>query len=462
MNLQERFNLQKSAFREQNPMPLAMRKEHLHLLDRILNDHEKEWIETLHKDFQKPAFETFITEISIVRKEIEYHLKNLQKWTKPERVKSFVGNMPSRDYLYPQAYGVCLIIGAWNYPVNLILQPLVGALSAGNCVVLKPSELASHTAALLTELVERYFDPSVLTVVQGDGEISAELTAMPFDLIMYTGSSQVGRLVMKAAAENLTPVILELGGKSPAIVHDDADMTVTARRIWWGKCLNAGQTCVAPDYVMVHESVKEVFIAASKRVLGEFYPDASGANPQTRFADMARIINDRHFNRITKLFTSKEAALGGFSDAETRFIEPTLVEVDREHPLMSEEIFGPVLPLITYRNSDEVVEFVNSGETPLAFYAFTKNQAFAQDLVQRIPFGGGCVNDTIAQLANLSLPFGGQGNSGMGAYHGKTGFEAFSRKKPVVHRSFSLDVPVKYPPYSESKLGWIRRLLKFA
>jgi len=286
---------------------------------------------------------------------------------------------------------------------------------------------------------------------------------------------------MKAAAENLTPVILELGGKSPAIVHHDADMTVTARRIWWGKCLNAGQTCVAPDYVMVHESMKDAFIAASKRVLGEFYPESRGAasatsvgtvtsagsspsssTPQARFTDMARIINDRHFNRITKLFTSKEAVLGGFSDPDTRFIEPTLVEVDRDHPLMSEEIFGPVLPLLTYRNTDEVVEFVNSGETPLAFYAFTKNQGFAQDLVQRIPFGGGCVNDTIAQLANLSLPFGGQGNSGMGAYHGKAGFEAFSRKKPVVHRSFSLDVPVKYPPYSESKLGWIRRLLKFA
>lgn len=472
MELSERFTLQKRTFREHNPIPLGKRREHLQRVDRMLTDHEQEWIEALQKDFQKPAFETFITEISIVRKEIEFHLKHLAKWMKPQRVKSFVGNMPSKDYLYPQAYGVCLIIGAWNYPVNLILQPLVGALSAGNSVILKPSELAPHTAQLLAELVERYFDPSVLTVVQGDGEISAQLTAMPFDLIMYTGSSQVGRLVMKAAAENLTPVILELGGKSPAIVHHDADMTVTARRIWWGKCLNAGQTCVAPDYVMIHESVKEAFIAASKRVLAEFYPESralafSGASnsiatPQDRFSDMARIINDRHFARITKLFRQEEALLGGYSDPATRFIEPTLVKVDSNHPLMSEEIFGPVLPLMTYQNIEEVMEYVNSGDTPLAFYAFTQNQTVARELVERIPFGGGCVNDTIAQLANLSLPFGGQGNSGMGSYHGKAGFEAFSRKKPVVHRSFFGELPVKYPPYSDSKLGWIRRLLKFA
>lgn len=440
---------------------LADRAQNLRRLRAMLTDHEGEWVEALREDFGKPPFETYLTELDIVVKEIDLHLRNLRRWASPRRARPFLGNLPGREIVHRQPYGVCLIIGAWNYPVNLALQPVVGAISAGNAVVLKPSEHAPATAALMARLAGEHMPDEVLRVVEGGAETAQALTGLPFDLIFYTGSSRVGRLVMAQAARNLVPVVLELGGKSPCVIHDEVDMEVAARRIWWGKCLNAGQTCVAPDHVLVHERVREAFIAESERALRTFFP---GTDPSTRFTDMARIVHDGHFQRIRSLYRPEEAVIGGGADPETRRIDPTLVPVASPdgHPLMSEEIFGPVLPMVTWSDERELLGRLRSQPAPLAFYVFTRDGRFASRLMEALPFGGGCVNDTVSQLANLHLPFGGQGESGMGSYHGKAGFDAFSRPKPVVHRTFRPDPPLRYPPYGEAKMRWVRRLLRWS
>ena len=344
--------------------------------------------------------------------------------------------------------------------MNLALQPVVGAISAGNTVVLKPSELSAATAELLEQLAGRYFPADFFRVVNGGPDVGTAVTRLPFDLIFYTGSSRIGRLIMKEAAEHLTPVVLELGGKSPCIVDKAADVRVAARRIWWGKCLNAGQTCVAPDFVWVHEQVRDAFVEESERALKEFYPGDSPA----RYADLARIVNDRHFERIQGLMRDAAPLIGGFADPAERLIEPTLIPLDRPdgHPLMDEEIFGPVLPMLTWSKEEELLHDLLSRPTPLAFYLFTRDNRLADRLMSRLPFGGGCVNDTVSQLANLHLPFGGQGPSGMGSYHGKAGFDTFSRPKPVVHRTTWPDPPLRYPPYGDSKLRWVRRLLRWS
>lgn len=459
--LQDLFNRQKSAFQDGGTRDPSVRIAHLKTLRRILSDNEDAFADALWEDFRKPRFETYVTEIGIVLKDIDFHIRNLRRWAAPQRVPSFLGNLPSREFTLADPFGVVLILGAWNYPVNLTIQPLVGALSAGNTVFLKPSEFASSVSGLLTRLLGEAFPKEMLTVVEGDGAVASQLVSMPFDKIFFTGSTHIGRQVMKAAAENLTPVTLELGGKSPTIVDRTADLEVAARRIWWGKWVNGGQTCVAPDFVLVDRAIMDRFVDVSRTVLREFRGEQEGEPHDRQPADFASIINQRHFDRIRSLYDPSEALIGGGSDPQTRTIQPTLIKATPEHPSMQEEIFGPLLPMIPYDTQEEAIAFLKQHPAPLALYIFSKDRRFTREILDQIPFGGGCINDTISQLANVHLPFGGIGPSGMGAYHGKASFDAFSRRKAIVHRTTWPDIRLRYPPYS-GKLAWIKRLLRFA
>ncbi|HEY4651179.1 MAG TPA: aldehyde dehydrogenase family protein, partial [Pontibacter sp.] len=353
-------------------------------------------------------------------------------------------------------YGVALIISPWNYPLNLLLTPLIGAMAAGNCAILKPSEIAAHTAAVISRLITDNFDERYLAVVEGGVQTSQQLLAQRFDYIFFTGSTAIGRVVMRAAAEHLTPVTLELGGKSPAIVAMDADLELAARRIAWGKFLNAGQTCVAPDYVLVQEDAKEEFIQHLNHCITEFYGQNPAASP-----DFARIINDQHFARLSAMLTQQHIRIGGQTDAATRYIAPTVLDnVTWEHKAMQEEIFGPILPVLSFEVLDEAIRMVNQHEKPLALYFFSASKDMQNRILREVTFGGGCINDTISHLANPNLPFGGVGSSGLGSYHGMASFNVFSHQKSVLHRGTWLDIPLRYPPY-RNKLKSLRKFFRW-
>jgi aldehyde dehydrogenase (NAD+) len=372
----------------------------------------------------------------------------------PERAGNSLTTFPSKNWIYKQPYGVVCIIGAWNYPVQLTMMPLIGAISAGNTIVLKPSELAPQTSSTLAKLIREKFDPAFLTVLEGGVSETEILLEQPLDKIFFTGSTRVGKIIMKAAAENLTPVTLELGGKSPAIVHDDTNIAVSAKRIWWGKVINAGQTCIAPDYVAVHESVFEAFVVESKNVLSQFFRDdyLVGEN-------YSGIINNDHFDRLIELLHQSKVIHGGSFNRDTRFIEPTLIEADWDDPIMDHEIFGPLLPIVTYHSTDHCIQQLRNKGNPLALYLFTEDSSFQDKILSRVPFGGGCFNETITHWSNHNLPIGGVGESGLGSYHGQFSFETFSRKQGVLKKGTWPDPDFRYPPYDSKLIKWLKRFI---
>ncbi|MBC5842561.1 aldehyde dehydrogenase [Flavobacterium sp. F-380] len=429
------------------------------VLKKLLNNlilHEDEIVEALYKDFKKPAFESVITETNYVITELKHTIKNMKSWSKRSRVLPSLINFPSRDYIYKEPYGKVLIIAPWNYPYQLALCPLVSAVAAGNQVVVKPSELTPNTSAIITKIIHKTFDINHVDVKEGGVEVSTQLLAQRWDYIFFTGSIPVGKIVAKAAAEHLTPTTLELGGKSPCIIDETANLKLAAKRIVWGKFLNAGQTCVAPDYLLVHQDVKSKFVDFLKSEITLAYSE----NPETS-KDFARIVNSKNWERVKGLINPEKVIFGGKSSANSLYVAPTLVEeTDLESAIMQEEIFGPVLPILTYSSKADIQIIFSKYEKPLALYVFTENNSFANEIIKKYSFGGGCVNDTVIHLSNSRLPFGGVGHSGSGAYHGKFSFDTFSHKKSMIKKATWLDLPLRYAPYKD-KLALVKKLLKW-
>ena len=435
---------------------IKYRKEKLQdLLKSILN-HEEEIIAALYDDFKKPRFEAVVTETSYVISELKHTLKNLSKWTKPEYVLPSLLNFPSTDYILKEPYGNVLIIAPWNYPFQLAICPLIAAVAAGNSVVVKPSELTPATSAIITKIVAEVFDENHVQVKEGGVTVSQELLAQRWEYIFFTGSVAVGKIVAKAAANFMTPTTLELGGKNPCIVGDNCNIQLTAKRIVWGKFLNAGQTCIAPDYILVHSKNKNQLI----KVLQEEIILAYGASPETS-KDYPRIINEKNWLRLTQFLENQTIIYGGSSTKSTNFLAPTLLDEPKLDSLvMQDEIFGPILPIISYENEEEIESVISKYKKPLALYVYSNKTKWAQKIVRKYSFGGGCINDTIVHFSNHRLPFGGVGHSGSGAYHGKLSFETFSHKKAIVQKATWLDLPMRYAPY-RNKIKFLQKILNW-
>ncbi len=445
---------QRLFFNTNQTKNLSFRLEQLNILKQSILDNEVSIKKALKADLNKPELESYITEIGICLEEIKYALKHLKSWTKPKKVSTPLPYLPASSKIHSEPLGVVLIIGAWNYPLQLVISPLVGAIAAGNCAVLKPSEIAVNTSNLLAEIIDKYFDSSFISVVEGGKEVTQQLLAEKFDHIFFTGSTQVGKSIMGAAAKQLTPVTLELGGKSPCIVDTDTHLEHTARRIVWGKFLNAGQTCVAPDYLLVDKTIKQKLLQQIKQTIQEFY----GTTPETS-PDYARIINQHHFTRLAELLKTGKIIIGGETNSTQLYIAPTVIDaITPEDLVMQEEIFGPILPVLEYNNLEEAIAFVNAKPKPLALYFFSNNKQHQQQILQETSSGGACLNDTIVHMAFAGLPFGGVGNSGIGKYHGKASFETFSHQKSVLNKSFWFDIKLRYAPY-QGKLKLLKRLI---
>jgi aldehyde dehydrogenase (NAD+) len=435
---------------------INFRKETLtKLLDEIIK-RENEIIDALHFDFKKPAFEAVLTETGFVISELKETIKNLKSWSKPRRVFPSLLNFPSKDYIYKEPYGKVLIISPWNYPFQLALCPLISAFAAGNQVVLKPSELTPKTFEIITKIIEKVFHKNQVSVIEGGIAVSQQLLSERWDYIFFTGSVAVGKIVAKAAAENLTPVTLELGGKNPCVIDETANLKLAAKRIVWGKFMNAGQTCIAPDYILIQKDMKSHFVDYLKKEITKAY----GKNPSNS-PDFARIINMKNCQRLISLIDSEKVIFGGQTDLKNCYIAPTLIEeTSLESELMKDEIFGPILPILTYEKESEIEAIISKYEKPLAFYIFTENRVFSKQMIQKYSFGGGCVNDTMVHFSNKRLPFGGVGHSGIGAYHGIMSFDTFSHKKSILKKSNLLDLPFRYAPY-KGKLSTIKKLLNW-
>ncbi len=425
-------------------------------LKKMIKDNENLIIEALSMDLHKPKFEAFSAEIGVVYMSITNALKNIKNWSKPQKVKTPFTLLGHSSFIYPEPYGTVLIIGPFNFPFYLVLEPLVGAISAGNCAVVKPSELTPQVSGIIARLVKEYFAEDYIRVIQGEKEITSALINAPFDYIFFTGSVGVGKIVMEAAARNLVPVTLELGGKSPCIIDETADIDRAAKKIAWGKFSNAGQACIAPDYVVIHNQVKNQLIDSLKKYVQSFY----GTNPKES-ADFARVINTRHTERLINLIDKNKVIFGGDFDIQSRYIAPTILDgVGWDDPIMKDEIFGPILPIMEFTDLDQVIKSIRTRPKPLALYIFTTNKATEKNIIDQISYGGGCVNDVNIHLANSNLPFGGVGASGMGHYHVKSGFETFSHKKSVLKRRSNFNVAIIYPPYNEGHLNLVKRFLK--
>jgi aldehyde dehydrogenase (NAD+) len=436
--------------------PLAFRREQLQKLSAALQQHEPALLAALQADLGKSPYQSLSSELGLVHAEINHALRHLSRWAAPSGRCTPWLVAPARGWVQPEPFGVALIVGPWNYPVQLLLSPLVSAIAAGNVVVLKPSELAPRTAEAVTALVAATFPPEYISTVNGGSEVAEALLQEKFDKIFFTGSTRVGRLVMTAAARHLTPLTLELGGKCPAIVCADAKVELAARRIAWGKFLGAGQTCVAPDHVHVHRSLREPFLQALKKALFKFY----GTDPQ-RSADYGRIVNQKHFARLVNYLGDGKIFHGGDHDAQESYLAPTiLTEVRPDAPVMQEEIFGPVLPILEFDDLAEVVTQLQTAPTPLALYLFTEDRAVEKKIIHEVRSGGVCVNDVISQMIGTGLPFGGLGESGFGTYHGRAGFDVFSHQRSVLRRATWLDLPFRYPP-ARLSIPTLKRALKF-
>jgi aldehyde dehydrogenase (NAD+) len=445
---------QRSYFRSGETRTLKFRMTQLKRLRKVIEENTSSILQALKMDLRKPEYEAYASEIAFLYQEIDHALKNLKRWMKPKRVKTPLVFAPASSNVVPEPYGVTLIIGPWNYPFQLILAPLIGAIAAGNTSILKPSELAPHTSHVIAEIIDKTFSPSYIAVVEGGVETTQNLLEQKFDYIFFTGGTAVGKVIMKEAAQHLTPVTLELGGKSPVIVADDADINAAAKKIVWGKFINAGQTCLAPDFVLVQEAVRETLLERIVHYIRAFY----GEDPQK--SHYSRIINQRHFERLTKLMDRGHIVAGGETDASDLYIAPTVFEgISLDDPIMREEIFGPLLPVLSFQTIDEAVSMVNTFAKPLALYLFTGNRESQNRVIHETSSGGVCINDTIIHVGNYFLPFGGVGESGMGVYHGKDGFDTFSHLKSVFKKSWRWDLPFRYPPYRRS-VAFLRKIFE--
>lgn len=455
MNIHEIVQKQKDYYRSGATRRLEFRLEQLSLLREGIVSRKAEVLEAVKIDLNKGEQEAIMTEYGILLEEIDFIKKRLKGWMKRKKVKTNLKtHIGSKGYVVAEPYGTALIIAPWNYPFQLALSPLLGAIAAGNTAVIKPSELTPHVSAVLNSLIGELYDPAYITVVEGAVETSQELLRQPFDKIFFTGSVAVGKVVMKAAAEQLIPLTLELGGKSPCIIHQDANVKLAARRAAFGKVTNAGQTCIAPDYLLVHESVRDAFIDEYAKAIKHFY----GKDP-VGHEDYGRIVSPKHFERLRGFLENGSVVIGGEVDETSLKIAPTVIEdISWNDPVMQEEIFGPILPMMTYKQLDEVIHMVNARPKPLALYLFTQNQNVQERIIEQISFGGGCINDTLMHVATPYLPFGGVGESGTGSYHGEHSFKAFSHMKSVLKQTNSFDLKFKYP--SKKNLKILRKVLK--
>jgi aldehyde dehydrogenase (NAD+) len=456
MKISDIIARQRQFFQSGATRPLEFRRAQLEKLAVLLETREVDLLAALHTDLRKSPHEAYVSETGFVLGEIRHALRNLSSWMKPERRRSPWLSWPARSHVRPEPYGVALIIGPWNYPLQLLFSPLVGAIAAGNCAVLKPSEFAPHTAEVMDEMIRSVFPENYLTIIRGERETSEALLREKFDTIFFTGGTETGRVVMSAAARHLTPVTLELGGKCPCIVCHDAPLEITARRILWGKFLNAGQTCVAPDHVWVDSRIAPALLAVMKNTLREFYGEFPQQSP-----DYGRVINSRHFERLRAYLQDGKIHCGGDCDAGDLYIAPTILTNCEWHsPVMTEEIFGPVLPVLEFSDLDEVLANLRDRPKPLAVYLFTRDRAARENVISQTQSGGVCVNDTILQILGSDLPFGGVGESGMGNYHGRASFDCFSHTRTVMVRPLGMDQKFRYPPPGIT-LEWLKRLLRF-
>lgn len=436
---------QKEFFYNQQTKSLSSRVDSLHQLKKTIQDFEKEIYRALELDLGKPAFESYATEIGFILDEISHTIKALPSWMKPVKVSTPAVHQPAKSTIYSEPYGQVLIIAPWNYPFQLTFSPLVGAIAAGNTVIVKPSEFTPNTSKVVEKIIQTCFDDRHCACVQGDHTVSQKLLEHKFDYIFFTGSTRVGRIIMQKAANFLTPVTLELGGKSPCIIDSEANIKTAAKRVAWGKFLNAGQTCIAPDYGMIHQDVFDEFKVEFQNAVQEFY----GSDPLEN-SDFTKIVNESHLKRLEALVEGGEVVFGGRSNIENRKLEPTLIENPKlEHSLMQDEIFGPIFPILKFKQIDEVVDFVQSRPKPLALYYFGEDNTKIDRVLGELSFGGGCINDTLVHIGNSNLPFGGVGESGIGSYHGIKSFETFSHKKSVLKKAVWPDIPIRYAPYKD-------------
>lgn len=452
----ELIEKQKKYYNTGATRSISFRKEQLKKLYSKISLYEEKINEALWKDLHKGAYESYLTEVGICKQEISHLIRNLNKWARPKRVRTSLLHFKAKSFILNEPYGQTLIIAPWNYPFQLIIGPLAGAIAAGNTVILKPSELAPATENIITKIITELFDEEYISCKNGGATVSQELLKLKLDYIFFTGSPRVGRYVMEAAAKNLIPITLELGGKSPVIVDETANIDITARRLTWGKFLNGGQTCIAPDYLFVHESVKEKLVERIIFYIEKFY----GKNPQES-PDYLRIINETNTLRLKSLIKDQKILTGGIIDEKDKYISPTLIdEPALDSPIMTEEIFGPVLPILSFDSLDKVIDIILERDKPLAMYIFSNSRKNQKKLLANIPAGNGAINDVIMQFANANLPFGGVGPSGMGSYHGKHSFTAFSHQKSILKRSNLIDIPIRYAPYRDLYFRVVRRLIK--
>jgi aldehyde dehydrogenase (NAD+) len=441
-DIEKLLKRQRDFFATHRTKDVKFRLQQLEQLKFAILRYETKISEALWKDLHKSAEEVYLTEISILLQEINNHIKHLKRWTKSHRVSTPIHLLPSTSRIMYEPLGIALIIAPWNYPFQLLMNPLIGAMSAGCCAILKPSPYTPATAKVMEEMINAVFPPDYIGIVQGNRDVNTILLEQRFDLIFFTGSPDLAKTVMKAASEHLTPTVLELGGKSPCIVDQEANLDIAAKRIAWGKTINSGQTCIAPDYLFIHRSVKDLFIAKYKKAITDMY-----GNDCKQSLYYPRIVNSRAMERLKRLLLDGNIVFGGEFDDRERYISPTLIDdIQPEYPVMQEEIFGPILPIMTFDNIAQAIDYVNSHEKPLAFYYFGTN-ANAKDILFKTTSGGGCVNDTLMHITNHNLPFGGTGNSGMGKYHGRESFLAFSNKRAIVNSPVWFDMKLKYAPF---------------
>ncbi|PZH27983.1 aldehyde dehydrogenase [Staphylococcus aureus] len=455
--IEQKFYDSKAFFNTQQTKDISFRKEQLKKLSKAIKSYESDILEALYTDLGKNKVEAYATEIGITLKSIKNARKELKNWTKTKNVDTPLYLFPTKSYIKKEPYGTVLIIAPFNYPFQLVFEPLIGAIAAGNTAIIKPSELTPNVARVIKRLINETFDANYIEVIEGGIEETQTLIHLPFDYVFFTGSENVGKIVYQAASENLVPVTLEMGGKSPVIVDETANIKVASERICFGKFTNAGQTCVAPDYILVHESVKDDLITALSKTLREFY----GQNIQ-QSPDYGRIVNLKHYHRLTSLLNSEQMNIvfGGHSDEDERYIEPTLLDhVTSDSAIMQEEIFGPILPILTYQSLDEAIAFIHQRPKPLSLYLFSEDENATQRVINELSFGGGAINDTLMHLANPKLPFGGVGASGMGRYHGKYSFDTFTHEKSYIFKSTRLESGVHLPTY-KGKFKYIKAFFK--
>jgi aldehyde dehydrogenase (NAD+) len=432
------------------------RLQQLVKLKQMIRRNEDVILQALQMELHKSAYEAFSTEIGVLYSAINYAVKNLKKWASPQTVKTPLMLFGARSKIYAEPYGTVLIIAPFNYPVNLVFEPLIGAITAGNCAIIKPSELTPGVSRIIALMIKETFDEAYVRVIEGKQDVTSTLINAPFDYIFFTGSSRVGKIVMEAAARRLIPVTLELGGKNPCIVDETADIDTAARKIAWGKFSNAGQICVAPDYLVIHKQVKAYLLDSLKKHLISFYGD----NPRES-DDFGRIINEEHAERLRQLIDPDKVVVGGDYNIKQKYIAPTILDgVEWNDRIMEEEIFGPIVPLLEYENLDEVISHIKNKQKPLAIYVFTKDRIAGKKIIDNISYGGGCINDVLVHVGNPHLPFGGVGTSGIGSYHGKRSFDTFSHMKSILERNMSMESDIMYPPYTAKKLGMIKKFLK--